>query len=69
MYVADTYNSSLRLWSGVDGELRTAPVPGLLEPGGLDVLADGRLAVADTGHHRVVLVDLAAGTVVPLAIG
>ena len=69
VYVADTYNSSLRLWSGVDGELRTAPVDGLLEPGGLDVLADGRLVVADSGHHRVVVVDLAAGTVDPLAIG
>jgi DNA-binding beta-propeller fold protein YncE len=69
VYVADTFNSAVRLWSGVDGELRTAPVDGLLEPGGLDVLHDGRLAVADTGHHRVVLVDLAAGTVVPLAIG
>ena len=69
VYVADTFNSSLRLWSGVDGELRTAPVTGLLEPGGLDVLPDGRLVVADTGHHRVVVVDLAAGTVDPVAIG
>jgi sugar lactone lactonase YvrE/thiol-disulfide isomerase/thioredoxin len=69
VYVADTFNSSLRLWSGVDGELRTAPVEGLLEPGGVDVLADGRLVVADTGHHRVVVVDLAAGSVVPLAVG
>ena len=69
VYVADTYNSSLRLWSGVDGELRTAPVDGLLEPAGLDVLPDGRLVVADSGHHRVVVVDLAAGTVDPLAIG
>lgn len=69
IYVADTYNSSIRLWSGVDGELRTAPVDGLAEPGGLDVLADGRLVVADTGHHRVVLVDLAAETVTPLSTG
>jgi len=69
IYVADTFNSSLRLWSGVDGELRTAPVGGLLEPGGLDVLADGRLVVADTGHHRIVLVDLAAGTVEPVPVG
>ena len=68
IYVADTFNSSLRLWSGVDGELRTAPISGLLEPGGLDVLPDGRLVVADTGHHRVVVVDLAAGSVVPLAV-
>ena len=69
VYVADTYNSSLRLWSGVDGELRTAPVDGLLEPAGLDVLPDGRLVVADTGHHRVVVVDLAAGSVDPVVLG
>ena len=68
IYVADTLNSSLRLWSGVDGELRTVPTAGLLEPGGLDVLPDGRLVVADTGNHRVVLVDLAAGTVEPLPL-
>jgi len=68
VYLADTFNSSLRLWSGVDGELRTLEVDGLLEPGGLDVLADGRLVVADTGQHRVVVVDLAAGTVTPLDI-
>ena len=68
VYLADTFNSSLRLWSGVDGELRTLAVEGLLEPGGLDVLADGRLVVADTGHHRVVVIDLAAGTVEPLDI-
>lgn len=69
IYVADTFNSSVRLWSGVDGELRTAPVTGLLEPGGLDVLPDGRLVVADTGHHRVVVVDLAEVTVEPVPIG
>lgn len=69
VYVADTFNSSIRLWSGVDGEVRTAPIDGLLEPGGLDVFPDGRLLIADTGHHRIVLVDLAAGTVEALKIG
>lgn len=68
VYVADTFNSSVRLWSGVDGEIRTLPVAGLCEPGGLDVLADGRLVVADTGNHRVVLIDVGADTVNPLAI-
>ena len=68
VYVADTFNSSLRLWSGVDGELRTVPTRGLREPGGLDVLADGRLVVADTGNHRVVVVDLAADTIEPLPV-
>lgn len=68
VYVADTSNSSLRLWSGVDGHLRRLPVEGLHQPSGLDVLADGRLVVADTGNDRVVLVDLAAETVEPLMI-
>jgi len=68
IYVADTFNSTLRLWSGVDGELRTLPVGGLCEPSGLDVLADGRLLVADTGNHRIVIVDLADDTVTPLGI-
>ena len=68
VYVADTFNSTLRLWSGVDGELRTLAVSGLREPGGLDVLADGRLLVADTGNHRIVIVDLADDTVTPLGI-
>ncbi|HSH61671.1 MAG TPA: thioredoxin-like domain-containing protein [Acidimicrobiales bacterium] len=55
VYVADTFNSVLRVW---DGEaLRTLAVEGLDEPGGLDVLTDGRLVVADTNHHRVLVVD------------
>lgn len=68
IYVADTFNSSLRLWSGVDGELRTVPTTGLLEPSGLDVLPDGRLVVADTGNHRIVLIDLATDTMTPLPL-
>lgn len=55
VYVADTFNSVLKVWE--DGVLRTLPVEGLDEPGGLDVLPDGRLVVADTNNHRVVLVD------------
>ncbi len=55
VYLADTFNSALRVW---DGEtLRTLSVDGLDEPGGLDVLPDGRLVVADTNHHRVLVVD------------
>ncbi len=55
VYVADTFNSVLRAW---DGEtLRTLAVEGLEEPGGLDMLPDGRLVVADTNHHRVLVVD------------
>ena len=66
--VADTFNSLIRIWE--QGRLRTIglqePVD---EPGGLDVLPDGRLVVADTNHHRVVAVDIATGTVVEIPIG
>ncbi len=59
VYVADTFNSLLRVWDGAT--LRTLAVDGLDEPGGLDVMADGRLVVADTNHHRVVVVDPRTG--------
>jgi len=59
VYVADTFNSLLRVWR--DGRLSTLPVTGLDEPGGICLLPDGRLAVADTNNHRVLLVDHATG--------
>ena len=73
IYIADTFNSMLRVWSGsaltaASGSLRTLPVEGLDEPGGLDLLADGRLLVADTNHHRVVIVDPATGAVEPFIL-
>lgn len=66
VYVADTYNDAIRVWEG--GRLRTLPVRGLRRPGGIDVLGDGRLVVADTGNHRIVLVDPATGAVTPVDI-
>jgi hypothetical protein len=59
VYVADTFNSLLRVWR--DGRLSTLPVEGLDEPGGLCLLPDGRLAVADTNNHRILLVDPVTG--------
>jgi DNA-binding beta-propeller fold protein YncE len=55
LVVADTYNGLVRVWRGE--HLWTVPVEGFDEPGGLDVLPDGRIVVADTGNHRVVIVD------------
>jgi thiol-disulfide isomerase/thioredoxin len=66
LYVADTFNSLLRVWEG--GALRTLPATGLEEPGGIDVLPDGRLVVADTNHHRVVIADPESGAVQPLEL-
>jgi len=66
IYVADTFNSLVRAWR--NGRLSTIPVHGLDEPGGLCVLPDGRLAVADTNHHRVVFVDAASGDLQPFAL-
>ena len=54
IYVADTGNNLIRVWDGTT--LRTLPVAGLDEPAGLAVLPDGRLLVADTNNHRVVVV-------------
>jgi hypothetical protein len=73
LYIADTFNSLLRRWTGTAleanaGSLQTLPVDGLDEPGGLDVLDDGRLVVADTNHHRIVLVDPATGATTPIVL-
>ncbi len=66
--VADTFNSLLRVWER--GALRTLRLTEPLdEPGGLDVLPDGRLLVADTNHHRVITVAVPAGSVVEVPIG
>jgi thiol-disulfide isomerase/thioredoxin len=67
LYVADTFNGLLRVWRGA--HLWTVPVEGFAEPGGIAALADGRLVVADTANHRVVLVDPVAALAVALDVG
>ena len=65
--VADTFNSLLRIWDA--GVLTTVVLSDPVdEPGGLDVLPDGRLLVADTNRHRVVTVDADSGSVSELHI-
>ncbi len=70
--IADTYNHAIRLLepSGPGGtaRLRTlwGPWDDLLacgEPRGLCALPDGTLLVADTTHHRILRLDVRAGTV------
>lgn len=67
LWVADAFNLRLRVWR--ERHLWTVPVEGLDEPGGLDVLPDGRLVVADTGNHRVLVVDPVAATMTRLDVG
>ena len=73
VYVADSYNGMIRAWAGsawtaAAGSLRTLPVEGLEEPGGLAVLPDGRLVIADTNHHRIVIVEPDATDPVPVVL-
>lgn len=66
MFIADTFNNCLRRFSA--GVVETLPIEGLRHPGGIDALPDGNLVVADTGNHRVLLVDVASATVVELPV-
>jgi sugar lactone lactonase YvrE len=67
LYIADTFNNAVRVWRGA--HLWTVPVQGFAEPGGIAALPDGRLLVADTGHHRVVRVDPLRARAVTLDVG
>ncbi len=78
LLVADTFNDRVRridlaskrvsTWFGKRSVSIAAPDGrALYEPGGLSV-ADGRVYVADTNHHRVVVVDLETRTARVLAI-
>ena len=67
LYIADTFNNSVRVWRG--SHLWTVPVEGFAEPGGIAALPDGRLLVADTGNHRIVRVDPLRARAVTLDVG
>jgi DNA-binding beta-propeller fold protein YncE len=61
LLVADTYNDKIKAVDETTGEVRTVFTSHgdltLREPAGLCLLADGRMVVADTNHHRLVLVE------------
>lgn len=67
LWIADTYNHGLRVWR--EGHLWTVPDEGFDEPGGIDVLPDGRLVIADTGSHRIVIVDPVAASAEHVDVG
>lgn len=60
LLVADTYNNKIKAVDVTRGEVRTFFAAdgeiGLREPAGLCQLEDGRVVVADTNNHRLVLV-------------
>lgn len=76
IYIADTYNSRIKVFDTATGETRSifglggtggyrdgdASVAEFDEPGGLD-FAEGKLYVADTNNHVIRIIDLTAGTV------
>jgi DNA-binding beta-propeller fold protein YncE len=74
VYVADTYNSKLKVIDLKDQSVTTflGPKPGdkeapFNEPAGLS-LADGKLYVADTNAHRIRVVDLKTKALTTLAL-
>jgi|FLYN01.1.fsa_nt_gi DNA-binding beta-propeller fold protein YncE len=80
LYVADTYNSKIKVLDPETNEIRTvfglggtggfrdggANVAAFDEPGGLDY-ANGRLYVADTNNHAIRVIDLEANEVTTVA--
>jgi thiol-disulfide isomerase/thioredoxin len=72
VYVADTYNNKIKRISLAD--LATTTVFGdgsaelLHEPAGL-ALADGKLYIADSNNHRILVGELKTGKLTPLELG
>jgi hypothetical protein len=76
-YVADTYNSKIRVVDPADGSVRTLAGTGqaghadqpasFFEPGGLSA-ADGKLYIADTNNHLIRTIDLKSGQTTTLTI-
>jgi methionine-R-sulfoxide reductase len=69
VYVADTYNSKIKVLDPQSGAIKTlwGGRDTLNEPGGLSVLGD-KLFIADTNNHRIVALDLKTKTATTLAL-
>jgi thiol-disulfide isomerase/thioredoxin len=74
VYVADTYNSKLKVIDLADGSVSTVlgpkkddKDPPFIEPAGLSA-ANGKLYVADTNAHRIRVVDLKTKELTTLAL-
>ena len=68
IYIADTYNSKLKVLDPKTRSVRTLIDDGSFdEPGGLSFAGD-TLYVADTDHNRVMVVDIKNRTATPLVL-
>jgi sugar lactone lactonase YvrE len=67
LWIADAYNGKVKRCDPARAEVRTLAA-GLHEPGGLCWLGDGRLLVADTNAHRLVVVATADGGLAEVAV-
>ena len=68
VYLADTYNSKLKVLDPDTRRVTTLVGAGVLdEPGGLSVAGE-TLYVADTDHNRIVTVDIVSGKATPLGL-
>ncbi len=70
LMVADTFNNKLKQLDPATREVTTlAGGSGeLAEPGGLALMPDGRVLIADTNHHRLATYDPASGALDPFPI-
>ncbi len=77
LYVADTYNSKIKVVDPTSGTTKTLAgtgkpgnaddPPQFNEPGGISAAA-GKLFIADTNNHRIRVLDLSSGKVATLSI-
>jgi hypothetical protein len=69
LWVADSYNGSLRKLRLGGGEMATHPLPRLLDQPAALAAGAGSLWIANTGAHEILRHDLASGQLVRLPIG
>ncbi len=69
IYIADTYNNSIRLYDRESGELSTLKLTGgtLNEPGDT-LLIDDMALVVDTGNHALLKLELKTGKLTPFLL-
>ncbi len=69
VYVADSYNSKIRILHAASGELRSLHLPYRLnEPGGIALTSDA-LWIANSGAHEIVRHDLGKASARRIAVG